>query len=148
MAEVPEHLLRRSRERREALGAAPSGGGGGAGEGGADASPPAGDDDGEKIPAHLLGGEGGAAPASAPPAPAAPRAAAATAVAVEAASVARAPDQHPHVVAPLGQLLGQMAAEKPRCARDEDGHGLILTPTSAIWRFCVSIPATRLRHWR
>ena len=46
MTEVPEHLLRRSRERREALGAAPSGGGGG-GEGGADASPPAGDDDGD-----------------------------------------------------------------------------------------------------
>src|SRR3954451_18966445 len=63
MAEVPEHLLRRSRERREALGAAP-GGGGGAGDGGADASPPAGDDDGEKIPAGLLTGQA-ATPAAA-----------------------------------------------------------------------------------
>ena len=93
MTEVPEHLLRRSRERREALGASPAGGGGGAGEGGADASPPAGDDDGEKIPAHLLGGEGGAAPAPAPPAPAAPRAAAATAVAAAPAAL-KGPEGH------------------------------------------------------
>ena len=78
MTEVPEHLLRRSRERREALGAAPSEGGGG--EGGADASPPAGDDDGEKIPASLLTGEA-ASPAAAAAAPAAPAAAAAVATA-------------------------------------------------------------------
>src|SRR3954469_24181987 len=78
MAEVPEHLLRRSRERREALGAAPSGGGGGA------PTPPEGgpapsDADGEKVPAGLLTGQV-AAPAAAAPA-AAPAAATATAVA-------------------------------------------------------------------
>jgi len=81
MTEVPEHLLRRSRERREALGAAPSGGGGG-GEGGADASPPAGDDDGEKIPASLLTGQAATPAATASAAPqAGAAAAAATAVA-------------------------------------------------------------------
>jgi len=96
VTEVPDHLLRRSRERREALGAAPAAGGGGEGE----APPPdagggagAGDDDGEKIPAHLLGGEGGAAPAPAPPAPAAPRAAAATAVAAAPAAL-KGPEGH------------------------------------------------------
>jgi len=90
MAEVPEHLLRRSRERREALGAAPSGGGGGAGappEGGAAPS----DDDGEKVPASLLTGQV-AAPAAAAPA-AAPAAAAAAATAV-AASPLRGPEGH------------------------------------------------------
>ena len=71
MTEVPEHLLRRSRERREALGASPAGGGGGAGEGGADASPPAGDDDGEKIPASLLTGQAATPAAAAAPAAAA-----------------------------------------------------------------------------
>jgi hypothetical protein len=83
MTEVPEHLLRRSRERREALGAAPSGGGGGGeGEGGADASPPASDDDGEKIPASLLTGQAATPAATAPAAPqAGAAAAAATAVA-------------------------------------------------------------------
>src|SRR5947207_2967675 len=79
MAEVPQHLLRRARERREGLGGAP-GGGGGAGDGGADASPPAGDDDGEKIPASLLTGQA-ATPAAAGAAPAAAAAPAATAVA-------------------------------------------------------------------
>src|SRR6478672_7392083 len=90
MAEVPEHLLRRSRERREALGAAPSGGGGGAGappEGGAAPT----DDDGEKVPASLLTGQV-AAPAAAAPA-AAPAAAAAAATAV-AASPLRGPEGH------------------------------------------------------
>ncbi|HVL91745.1 MAG TPA: menaquinol-cytochrome c reductase cytochrome b subunit [Acidimicrobiales bacterium] len=59
MAEVPEHLLRRSAERRAFL----SGGGGGGGNGGGD---------GDKIPAGLLqpaasgGGGGGAATATAP----------------------------------------------------------------------------------
>src|SRR5205823_6043610 len=80
MAEVPEHLLRRSRERREALGAAPAAGGAGAGEEGADAPPPTGDDDGEKIPASLLTGQA-ATPATAAPAAAAAAAPAATAVA-------------------------------------------------------------------
>jgi menaquinol-cytochrome c reductase cytochrome b/c subunit len=91
MAEVPEHLLRRSRERREALGAAP-GGGGGAGEGGADASPPAGDDDGEKIPAGLLTGQA-ATPAAAGGAPAAAAAAAPAAAAV-AAPPLKGPEGH------------------------------------------------------
>src|SRR5438270_2749218 len=91
MAEVPEHLLRRSRERREALGAAPAAGGGGAGEGGADASPPAGDDDGEKIPASLLTGQA-ATPAAAG---AAPATATATAAAPAAAAVAAPPLKGP-----------------------------------------------------
>src|SRR5437763_7696349 len=79
MTEVPEHLLRRSRERREALGV---GGGGGGGEGGHDAPPEPGpgDDVGEKIPASLLTGEA-ASPAAAAAAPAAPAAAAAVATA-------------------------------------------------------------------
>ena len=50
MAEVPEHLLQRSRERRAALegtSAAPAGAAGGAGAG----------DDGERIPAGLLTGQ-------------------------------------------------------------------------------------------
>src|SRR5437762_12558833 len=91
MPEVPEHLLRRSRERREALGAAPSGGGG-AGDGGADASPPAGDDDGEKIPASLLTGQA-ATPAAAAAAPAAAAAAAPAAAAV-AAPPLKGPEGH------------------------------------------------------
>jgi hypothetical protein len=90
MAEVPEHLLRRSRERREALGAAPGGGGGG--EGGADASPPAGDDDGEKIPASLLTGQA-ATPAATGGAPAAAAAAAPAAAAV-AAPPLKGPEGH------------------------------------------------------
>src|SRR4051794_10950612 len=91
MTEVPEHLLRRSRERREALGAAPTGGGGG-GDGGADASPPAGDDDGEKIPAGLLTGQA-ATPAAAGAAPAAAAAAAPAAAAV-AAPPLKGPEGH------------------------------------------------------
>jgi quinol---cytochrome c reductase cytochrome c subunit, bacillus type len=85
VTEVPDHLLRRSRERREALGAEPGGGGGAGG----DETPPPGSDEGaapedpDKIPAHLLGGEAGAAapaaPAAAPAAPAAAAAAVATA---------------------------------------------------------------------
>ena len=92
MTEVPEHLLRRSRERREALGAAPSGGGGGGEGGGADASPPAGDDDGEKIPASLLTGQA-ATPATAGGAPAAAAAAAPAAAAV-AAPPLKGPEGH------------------------------------------------------
>src|SRR4029077_6805263 len=92
MAEVPEHLLRRSRERRDALGAAPVGGGGGADtppEGGA-AAP--GDDDGEKIPASLLTGQVAApAPAAAPAA--APSGAAARAPAL-AAPPLKGPEGH------------------------------------------------------
>src|SRR5438874_10261060 len=92
MTEVPEHLLRRSRERREALGAAPTDGGGG-GEGGADASPPAGDDDGEKIPASLLTGQA-AAPAATAPAAAAPQAGAAAAATAVAAPPLKGPEGH------------------------------------------------------
>ena len=92
MTEVPEHLLRRSRERREALGAAPGGGGGGAGDGGADPSPPADEDDGEKIPASLLTGQA-ATPAAAAAAPAAAAAAAPAAAAV-AAPPLKGPEGH------------------------------------------------------
>jgi hypothetical protein len=91
VTEVPEHLLRRSRERREALGAAPGGGGGGEG-GGADASPPASDDDGEKIPASLLTGQA-ATPAATGGAPAAAAATAPAATAV-AAPPLKGPEGH------------------------------------------------------
>jgi hypothetical protein len=92
MSDVPEHLLRRSAERREALG--PGGPGG--------APPPAGDagagaaDDGEKIPSHLLQGAqpatGQAAAATKTAAPAG--AAAATAVVTAPAPVAKGPEGH------------------------------------------------------
>src|SRR5437588_5763965 len=91
MTEVPEHLLRRSRERREALGAAPPGGGG-EGEG-ADASPPPSDDDGEKIPASLLTGQA-AAPGAAAPAATAPQAGAAAAATAVAAPPLKGPEGH------------------------------------------------------
>jgi hypothetical protein len=98
VTEVPEHLLRRSAERRAALGAPPAAGG---------AAPPAGGDatasdvpadDGSKIPAHLLARSqaaregGGATPATTGPA-AAP-AAAATAVATAPAPVSKGPEGH------------------------------------------------------
>ena len=54
MTEIPEHLLKRSKARREQAGAG-KGDGGDAGNGGG----PASGDDGEKIPARLLQGEGG-----------------------------------------------------------------------------------------
>jgi hypothetical protein len=91
MTEVPDHLLRRSRERREALGAAPTGGGGG--DEGADASPPADDDDGEKIPASLLTGQA-AAPGAAAPAATAPQAGAAAAATAVAAPPLKGPEGH------------------------------------------------------
>ena len=90
MTDVPEHLLRRSKERRAALGK------GGDDAGAADAPPPAeasgAVDDGEKIPAHLLarsatGGGGGTATATA-------TAPAATATAPAPAPVARGPEGH------------------------------------------------------
>src|SRR3954452_10858040 len=96
MTEVPEHLLRRSAERRAALGAPPAAGGAPASGGEATA------DDGSKIPAHLLarsqaaGGDGGGG-GSANPAttrPAAAPAAAATAVATAPALVAKGPEGH------------------------------------------------------
>lgn len=96
MAEVPEHLLKRSAERRAALGAPPAGGGA-APSAPAEAS----DDDGEKIPASLLArsaaakaakeGGGAATPATTG---AAATAAAATAVATAPAPVAKGPEGH------------------------------------------------------
>jgi len=88
MSDVPEHLLRRSAERRAALGGDPAG-----------AAPPAGDDagaagadDGEKIPAHLLQrSTTGAATATATKTAPAP---AATAVATAPAPVAKGPEGH------------------------------------------------------
>ena len=108
MTDVPEHLLRRARERREALGGdAPPPAAGGGGEAppeeppaAAAAPPPPPDDDGGKIPAHLLarsaarrdaaaaasggGGDGGGAAEASQPAAA--TAAAATAVATAPAA--------------------------------------------------------------
>ncbi|MFN2609047.1 MAG: menaquinol-cytochrome c reductase cytochrome b subunit [Acidimicrobiales bacterium] len=90
MTEVPEHLLRRSRERRAALGLSvpgePDAGGGAP----APATPPAGDAD--KIPAHLLArsqaatAAGGASPG--------PATATATAVATAPPPVAKGPEGH------------------------------------------------------
>jgi hypothetical protein len=95
MTDVPEHLLRRSRERRAALGATPAGGDAGAAAAGPEPAA-GGGDAGDKIPPHLLarsqaaaGGGGGAAPAAAASAPAA-----ATAVATAPAPVARGPEGH------------------------------------------------------
>jgi hypothetical protein len=100
VAEVPEHLLKRSAERRAALGAPPAGGAA------ADPSAPseASDvtaDDGGKIPASLLArsaaakaakeGGGAATPATTG---AAATAAAATAVATAPAPVAKGPEGH------------------------------------------------------
>ena len=89
MTEVPEHLLRRSAERRKALGLPPAGGGP-APEAGGEA------ESSDKIPASLLGGGGGgdgggaAAPATTERAPAA----AAAAVATAPAPVAKGPEGH------------------------------------------------------
>ena len=100
MAEVPEHLLKRSAERRAALGAPPADGGA-AGDPSAPAEAsdaPA--DDGGKIPASLLARSaaakaakegGGATPATTG---AAATAAAATAVATAPAPVAKGPEGH------------------------------------------------------
>ena len=91
MSDVPEHLLRRSAERRAALGGAPPAGaatpGAGAGAG----------DDPDKIPAHLLQRStpaGTQAAAATQTAPAAGAAAAATAVATAPAPVANGPEGH------------------------------------------------------
>jgi menaquinol-cytochrome c reductase cytochrome b/c subunit len=94
VTEVPEHLLKRSAERRAALGAPPAAGGAPAGDAEATA------DDGGKIPASLLARsaaakaakEGGAAtPATTG---AAATQAAATAVATAPAPVAKGPEGH------------------------------------------------------
>jgi menaquinol-cytochrome c reductase cytochrome b/c subunit len=96
LTEVPEHLLRRSAERRAALGAAPAAGGpapaadagGGAAAEGAPETDPSG-----KIPAHLLA-RSQAATEAAQGAPAAAAASAATAVATAPAPVAKGPEGH------------------------------------------------------
>jgi menaquinol-cytochrome c reductase cytochrome b/c subunit len=98
LAEVPEHLLKRSAERRAALGAPPAGGGAAPPAGGAEASDVTGDDGG-KIPASLLARSaaakaaagGGATPATTG---AAATQAAATAVATAPAPVAKGPEGH------------------------------------------------------
>jgi menaquinol-cytochrome c reductase cytochrome b/c subunit len=93
MTEVPEHLLRRSAERRAALGAAPAAGSPGAPTDAGGAPPDAGDeaaDSSGKIPAHLLA----RSQAAAGTAQAAPASAAATAVATAPAPVAKGPEGH------------------------------------------------------
>jgi menaquinol-cytochrome c reductase cytochrome b/c subunit len=96
VAEVPEHLLKRSAERRAALGAPPAGGGA-APAGGAEASDVTGDDGG-KIPASLLARSAAAKEAAGAATPAttgaAATAAAATAVATAPAPVAKGPEGH------------------------------------------------------
>ena len=90
MTEVPEHLLRRSAERRAALGGDPAPPAGGGDGGGTDA----GADDPDKIPAHLLArsepAEGGKTAAATTAAPAAP----AGAVATAAPPVSKGPEGH------------------------------------------------------
>ena len=97
MTEVPEHLLRRSRERRAALGlpvpGGPAGGaadGGDGGDGGGAPAAAAAGDPG-KIPPHLLARSQSAREGT-EAAPAAP--AAATAVATAPAPVAKGPEGH------------------------------------------------------
>jgi len=92
VTDVPEHLLKRSQERRAALGKPAAGGAGGDGP---DAAA-GGGDSGDKIPPHLLarsaaagGGAGGGAAA-----PAGASAPAAAATAVAAPPVARGPEGH------------------------------------------------------
>jgi menaquinol-cytochrome c reductase cytochrome b/c subunit len=108
MTEVPEHLLRRSQERRAALGlpvpgGAPGGaagggaegGGGGGGNGGDGGAPPAAAaGDPGKIPPHLLARSQSAREAAQGEAPAAAAPAAATAVATAPAPVAKGPEGH------------------------------------------------------
>ena len=98
MTEVPEHLLRRSVERRKALGLpVPGEAQGEAGDGGGGAAaPPAQPGDAGKIPPHLLArsqaakGDGGGQPAAA----ATEAAPAAAAVATAPAPVAKGPEGH------------------------------------------------------
>ncbi|MGH9188730.1 MAG: menaquinol-cytochrome c reductase cytochrome b subunit [Acidimicrobiales bacterium] len=92
MTEVPEHLLRRSAERRATLGAPPAGGGAPPAAGASDAA-----EDPEKVPPGLLGASTAAAapspsPATTQRAPAA--GASATALATAPAPVAKGPEGH------------------------------------------------------
>jgi hypothetical protein len=107
MTDVPEHLLRRSKERRAALGQ-PTGDAGGGGDApaapaGAGPEPAAGGGDaGDKIPPHLLArsqaaagaGGGGGGGGAAQPAAASAGAPAAAAVATAPAPAARGPEGH------------------------------------------------------
>jgi len=90
MSDVPEHLLRRSAERRAALGGTPAGGVAAPADGGATGAV----DDGEKIPAHLLQRSQTATQAGAPAGAAAAATATATAVATAPAPVAKGPEGH------------------------------------------------------
>ncbi len=98
MTEIPDHLLKRSAERRAALGAPPAAGGETPAGGDATASDaPA--DGGSKIPAHLLARSQAAKEAAAGTATpattgAAATAAAATAVVTAPAPVAKGPEGH------------------------------------------------------
>ena len=97
MADVPEHLLKRSAERRAALGAPPADGGAAPAGGDATASDVTADD-GSKIPAHLLARSQAAKEAAGAGTPAttgaAATAAAATAVATAPAPIAKGPEGH------------------------------------------------------
>jgi hypothetical protein len=93
MTDVPEHLLRRSRERRAALGRLPGGGDGGAPAAAGPEPAAGGGDAGDKIPPHLLARSQAAAGGGGAAAPAAAGAAAATAVAT-APVTARGPEGH------------------------------------------------------
>ena len=86
MSDIPDHLLRRSAERRAALGGDPAPApAGDAGDSGA-AAAGGGADDGEKIPAHLLQRSATATATAAPPQ--------AAAVAPAPAPVAKGPEGH------------------------------------------------------
>jgi len=95
LPDIPDHLLKRSAERRAALGAPPAAGGSPAGA--SEASDVTTADDGSKIPAHLLARSQAAKEgAASTPATtgAAATAAAATAVATAPAPVAKGPEGH------------------------------------------------------
>ena len=107
MTEIPEHLLKRSKARRAEKKAE-----GGAGDGGDAGTPPTGgagaggEDDGEKIPARLLTGEGGAGAG----------AAAGTAVATRPAAAAGAPGAGP--VGPAGHTQRLLTVVKAGSIQD------------------------------
>ena len=102
MADVPEHLLKRSAERRAALGAEPAGGAAGDPSAPAEASDAPAEEAGGKIPASLLARSaaakaakaGGGAAATPATTGAAATQAAASAVATAPAPVAKGPEGH------------------------------------------------------
>ena len=89
MADVPEHLLKRSAERRAALGAPPAAGGAAP-----TASSDAPADDGDKIPAGLLAGSAAATGSAPATTSAAAATGTATAVATAPAPVSKGPEGH------------------------------------------------------